>query len=88
MSKYCNKLTTLGHGEGARCGQQFYSEIYQCGECAKKELIAAKFQLGTLVRLLNIVAADPHRAWQVVEEIDATLKTIEGIEQCLPNTAC
>ena len=80
MSKHCNKLTTLGHGEGARCGQQYYSEIYQCGDCAKKELIAARFQLGTLNRLLRIVAADPHRAWQIVEEIDTTLKQIEGLE--------
>lgn len=80
MNKYCNSLTTLGHGEGARCGEKFYGEIYQCGDCAKKELIAARFQLNTLKRLLIVVSQDPHRAWQVVEEIDKTLKTIEGLE--------
>lgn len=36
--KTCNSLTTMGHGEGARCGQQFYGELYQCGACAKAEL--------------------------------------------------
>lgn len=114
--KTCNSRTTMGHNEMAVCGQQYYSEVYQCGECAKKELaelritleaeskgadraaealltnyrdlVAAKAQLATLVRLLKIVVEDPHRAWQIVEKIDQTLKTIEGLESCQPNTAC
>lgn len=58
MSKYCNSLTTMGHGEGARCGEQFYSEIYQCGECARKELK----RLQSIVTVATMIAAEVDRS--------------------------
>lgn len=77
--RHCNSLTTLGHGEGARCGHQYGYNVYQCERCAKADLVELKAQLDASVRVLKIVAADPHRAWQIAEEIHATLKQIEGV---------
>lgn len=57
MSKYCNSRTTMGHGEGARCGQQYYSEIYQCGACAKKELK----RLQSVVDVAILIASEVDR---------------------------
>lgn len=56
--KYCNSLTTLGHGEAARCGEKFYGEMYQCGTCAKKELK----HLQSIVEVAKLIAAEIDRS--------------------------
>jgi hypothetical protein len=48
----------MGHGEGARCGQQYYDEIYQCGSCAKKELK----RLQSIVTVATMIAAEVDRS--------------------------
>jgi hypothetical protein len=48
----------MGHGEGARCGQQYYDEIYQCGSCAKKELK----HLQSIVTVATMIAAEVDRS--------------------------
>lgn len=40
MTKHCNSRTTMGHGEVAVCGQQFYSGVYQCPDCKLFEVEA------------------------------------------------
>jgi hypothetical protein len=38
MTTYCGHTHTVGHGEGATCGKQFYSSIYQCHSCLTADL--------------------------------------------------
>ena len=34
----CGSRTTMGHGEVAICGEQYYGDIYQCMGCRVKDL--------------------------------------------------
>lgn len=40
MTKYCGRVTSVGHGEGATCGKPFYDTIHQCDQCRIRELEA------------------------------------------------
>jgi len=59
---YCNGHTTMGHGEVAVCGKQFYSEVYQCGMCTKKDLQKELKRLQSVVEIATMIAAEVDRS--------------------------
>lgn len=84
------KMPTVEFATCDTCGVQTLckhlgEDEHICGSCESAPARAAEWDklqrdLASSVRLLKLVSADPHRAWQVVEEIDQTLKQIEGLE--------
>lgn len=67
----CGRNTTMGHGEFATCGDDYYGVSYLCARCTTNQLFIARTLLSDALETFD---ANPAQDHEVADRIRAFLK--------------
>lgn len=62
-TKGCGRIETMGHGDGATCGERYYSQVWFCDGCRLK---AAEDRIRQLTDWQPMETAPKDGSWVVV----------------------